>query len=259
MKIDFLGTFLFALVTGLIFFAYLATPVCSVLELDPAALFLKHAFQHKTFFSIPMTMFRFFSVPCCIQGCYFICMVMCVVSLLSFLGLESGKHLYRISPRLTRSKELLVRLGRLYNSLKIVTQALDDFASPLMFFIQSAGICFSAIVCYTTIRILSFLPPLFQLTAVISTILTFVAIHIFLPMVSQIYELSVEGLAVEKRKISQRFKGKVRKELLMSMRARAPCKVHLGLFGYHLYFNKRSTITVYYKTIQDCVLTAVLS
>lgn len=49
------------------------------------------------------------------------------------------------------------------------------------------------------------------------------------------------------------------KYVAKGLKSREPFKIYAGIFGYHLYYNSTEIKTNYYKAIQDCIVTALLS
>lgn len=231
----------------------------TILELDPTAIFLKRVSPHKKHRTLPLILFRLIGVFVGIQAAYLISVPCSVTLIFGYLGISSGTNLHKLSPSLTHSRYLIRRLKRYYDCLKIITQALDGFSSPLVFYGQTIGGCFITLMSYICIRKTRQFPPLFQAVILTCTAISFLVGKIFLPMLAQIYELSSKGLILEKNAISQRYTGPSLKELLKELKGREPCKVYFGLFGYHTFYNKRSTITTYLSTVLDWILTAILA
>lgn len=192
-----------------------------------------------------------FIIPA-IQICRIISFAFCFITIAVYLFISCISYL-DTSTALIASGRLIAReILRVNDSLNIVLQNLFKIlstAASLLF----AGLMLSVSVNFATIKMSHIIPmPIYLVFPAVAVIIPMI-IQVMMPMLIKIY---VGGESVIwKWKYFARF-SKDLKFVTRMIRARQGVRINVGVFGYRLFFVKKSTKVTYYNTVLSYTISA---
>lgn len=223
--------------------------------LDPFNVCLRQVWQSD---SIVFQSIRLFMLPTFIDACCGFNIAMCGLVVLTYCGLSCGNHLFVLTNMLNRGMAFQLRSKVYLDTLHIVLNTIDEFTSPFCFLLHFVGLVYMMGVSFIVVRLRNEIPVILWLTFVSLLLITLMTISVMMPMICEIYELSKEGKETRRREGLRILQGWELKHFLKCSKARLPCRLYSGIFGYPFYFNESSTKIAYYETIFGNVVNVIL-